>query len=277
MARPEQHIPVGMPRSQAIATGGLNVDAAIDLDVDLTAAGDGLNVEMTINSATAAAEGIDVAATQATTARTSGTVSAVKATTTSLAGDSGGTYNTFEAAAPTDGGGSATHNAMLVGAGYDALIDVSAAATGEADVVVGDNLASALQVRQAANAYLTVDTTDDAERVEVGKIMVWDQITTVSMNDATHTLVLGTAGAAETKLVGNVVFADPESGGASENLVLPAEASSTGMVLVICNTGGEGIVVQDDTPATVITLDTAQAGIVACDGTTWRGFMGAIT
>ena len=102
-------------------------------------------------------------------------------------------------------------------------------------------------------------------------------VTPVAMDDAAHALVLGTAAANQTRLVGNVVVVDPESGGASETLTLPPEASCAGMILVILNSGGEGVVVASDAPATVITLDTAQSGIVACDGTTWRGFMGAIT
>lgn len=110
----------------------------------------------------------------------------------------------------------------------------------------------------------------------------WNQlfvgaVTTVAMADAAHALVLGTAGAAETQIIGNIIFCDPDSAGASEILTLPAEASSAGMLLIILNTGGEGIVVNDDAAGTIITLDTAQHGLVACDGTTWLGFMGAVT
>lgn len=102
-------------------------------------------------------------------------------------------------------------------------------------------------------------------------------VVTIDMADAAHTLVYGTAAAAQSQLTGNVLFVDPNSGQATENLDLPAFASSKGVVLHIFNTGGEGIVVRAPGPVTVITLDTAQHGVVACDGTAWRGFMGNIT
>jgi hypothetical protein len=148
---------------------------------------------------------------------------------------------------------------------------------GGLQVAILDNDADAFEIAQGANVYLHCDTTNDAERVAVSKLLTFPSVTTVAMADAAHALVLGTAGAGETKLVGNVVFVDPESGGASEDLTLPAEASSDGLVLFIFNTGGEGVVVKDDAAGTVITLDTAQHGIVACNGTAWRGFMGGIT
>lgn len=50
--------------------------------------------------------------------------------------------------------------------GGAAFIDLTAAATGEADVILADNLASAFQLREAATAYLTVVTTNDAEAVQ---------------------------------------------------------------------------------------------------------------
>lgn len=100
---------------------------------------------------------------------------------------------------------------------------------------------------------------------------------TIDMADAALAIVHGTAGAGEVKLTGNLLFVDPNSGGASEDLTLPPEATSSGLLLFIFNTGGEGIVVKDDGGGTVITLDTAQHGVVACDGTSWIGFMGGVT
>lgn len=99
----------------------------------------------------------------------------------------------------------------------------------------------------------------------------------VAMGDAAHTLTLDTAGAAETQITGLICFADPESAGASEDLTLPAEADSDGLVLFIFNTGGEGIVIKDDGGGTVATLATTEHAIVACDGTTWQGLVGAET
>jgi hypothetical protein len=161
-------------------------------------------------------------------------------------------------------------------AGGSAFVDLTAVATGEADLVLKDNLASAFEIREAANSYLILKTTNDAERITFGKIVA-GAVTTVSMADAAHTLVLGTAGAAQTKLLGNIVVADPDSAGASENLQLPAAATLSGVELTIVNSGGEGIVVLGEAAATCITLDTAQHGKVVSNGTAWFGFMGAIT
>jgi len=100
----------------------------------------------------------------------------------------------------------------------------------------------------------------------------------IAMGDAAHTLlVTGTAASAQTKITSNVLIVDPESSGSTEDLNLPAEASCTGLLLIILNSGGEGIVIKDDGGSTKLTLDTAQSGLLFCDGTTWRGFMGAIT
>jgi len=100
----------------------------------------------------------------------------------------------------------------------------------------------------------------------------------IDMADATHTLIVtGTAASAQTKITSNVLIVDPNSSGSTENLDLPAEALCTGLLLIVLNSGGEGIVIRDDAAATKLTLDTAQSGLLFCDGTTWRGFMGAIT
>ena len=100
----------------------------------------------------------------------------------------------------------------------------------------------------------------------------------IAMADAAHTLlVTGTASSAQTKVTSNVLVVDPNSSGSTEDLTLPAEGSSTGLFFLILNSGGEGIVVKENGGSTIITLDTAQHGLVYCGGTTWRGFMGAIT
>lgn len=164
---------------------------------------------------------------------------------------------------------------MQGGLGY--IIDASSCATGDADIIVGDNLASALEVRESSTTYIKVVTTNDQERLDVAKILTLSSVTTVDMADAAHALVLGTAGAAETKLDGNIVFCDPNSAGASEDLTLPPEATSDGLVLYIYNTGGEGIVIKDDAAATVATLATTEHAICACDGTSWYGLVGAET
>lgn len=142
----------------------------VDIDSDRTTAGSGLDIDGRINSASAAFSGLDITAVQLTTARSSGTVNGVKVATTSLAGDTGSVvYADYRAAAPTDGGGTVVHAALVVEAGHDVALDLSAAATGESDIVIGDNLASALEVREAANVYLRCVTTNGSEAVTIGK------------------------------------------------------------------------------------------------------------
>ena len=88
-------------------------------------------------------------------------------------------------------------------------------------------------------------------------------VQTIDMNDATVTLTAAT-------VTSDVLFVDPN--GNNEDLKLPPEADMTGGVLHIFNTGGESIVVKDDTGNdTICTITTGDHGIVACDGTTWHG------
>jgi len=71
----------------------------------------------------------------------------------------------------TINGGFTLDGAIAFGAGNTAILDVSGLATGEADIVIGDNLADALTIRQGANPYLTVVTTDGAEAINVFKAL----------------------------------------------------------------------------------------------------------
>lgn len=146
--------------------------------------------------------------------------------------------------------------------------------SGDAGVTLKDNLANAWDFKEAANSYLIFTTTNDAERVTFGKLAA-SPVQTIDMADAAVALVYGTAGVGEVKLTGQVLFVDPNSGGASEVLTLPPEATSVGVVLDIFNSGGEGIAVEDDAAGAVVTIPTGKAARVACDGTTWRALLGA--
>lgn len=139
-----------------------------------TGAGTAHSVAATVNSASAAVVALAGSAAQITTARTSGTMTAVKGSVTSLTGDTAGVdYYAFEAAV-TVGEANADHLALRVGAGFDAAIDSSAAATGETDWIVGDNLADALTIREGANAYVTLVSTNSSEKVQVLKTLDLD-------------------------------------------------------------------------------------------------------
>lgn len=96
-------------------------------------------------------------------------------------------------------------------------------------------------------------------------------VQTIDMADAQVKLVYGTAGAGELKITSDVLAVDANSG-ATEDLLLPPEATSFGRLIFVSNTGGEDIVVKEDSDTTTIaTVSTAESAFFACDGTTWRG------
>lgn len=100
----------------------------------------------------------------------------------------------------------------------------------------------------------------------------------IDMADAQVALTLNPGTPTGTLLTSNVLFVDPNSAGANEDLLLPPEADCNGLVLFIFNTGGEGILVKEDgDSSTIATLLTAEHCIVGCNGTAWRGMVGAET
>jgi len=152
----------------------------------------------------------------------------------------------------------------------DGDLDVSTQAT---TVSVLDDNAAALDIAEGANSYLKVVTTDNKEQVEIAKCLA-QGTQTIDMADASVTLVR--AGTGGTLLTASVLLVDPNSSGADEDLLLPPEADCTGLVLDIYNTGGEGIVVKDDSGAsTLVTIATAKAARLVCDGTSWYVLAGA--
>jgi len=70
-----------------------------------------------------------------------------------------------------------------------------------------------------------------------------------------------------------VLILDP--GGATEDVTLPAEALSKGLMFFIINTGSvtEILVIKNDAAATVLTIAQPENGFVYCDGVTWHGFL----
>jgi len=73
-------------------------------------------------------------------------------------------------------------------------------------------------------------------------------------------------------------FLDP--GGAGRKVLLPAEASSSGLDFMIFNTAdaSEDLTVKEDSDTTtIVTISQNEGGLPACNGTTWKGFVGGIT
>ena len=71
-----------------------------------------------------------------------------------------------------------------------------------------------------------------------------------------------------------------DPGGASRDVLLPAEADSEGLVFLIKNTAdaAENLVVKEDSDTTTIgTVAQNEAGLFFCDGTTWYSLIGGIT
>lgn len=156
-----------------------------------------------------------------------------------------------------DGGSGA---AITVEAGFTSALDLSAMATGEGDILLGDNLASALQVREGANVYLTIDTTDSAEAVRIVK----EPLLGAGAN-------VETLAGAKTLTVADAIFQRLDPDGSNRDVNLPAEASSTGKTYRIVNdaNGAEDLVVKDDGASTIVTISQNEAAWVVCDGTAW--------
>ena len=71
-------------------------------------------------------------------------------------------------------------------------------------------------------------------------------------------------------------FLDPS--GANRDVVLPAEALAHGLTFLVFHNGASNsLIVKDDGGATILTIAVAESGMVSCNGTNWRGFMGAAT
>lgn len=86
---------------------------------------------------------------------------------------------------------------------------------------------------------------------------------------------IATLAGAETWTHQNATVAFLDCGGAGRTITLPAEENGGGYLYVIVNTSdaAEDITVNNDAAAAVITISQNEAGIVACDGTAWDGFI----
>lgn len=65
--------------------------------------------------------------------------------------------------------------------------------------------------------------------------------------------------------------------GAPRQVTLPAEEDSKGLFFMIFETGDSyGLAVKEDTgTTTIITISAGKAGLVACNGTVWKGLLGS--
>ena len=208
-------------------------------------------------------------------------------TATSQAGDAGAAWEmrTGDGAAGNAGanaggaGGALTlvtgigNTGIGAGAGGDGgAIALTAGAGGTA----GTGAAGAggdITLTAGAGGSVGSGTTGIPGAVVIGAGVLKQKVQTIAMSGATVTLTLDpTDPVLGTLLTGNILYVDAEGG--TPALKLPDEDDCTGIMLVIENTGGETILVQDDGAGAVVTLETANTAVCICNGTTWNGFVG---
>ncbi len=98
---------------------------------------------------------------------------------------------------------------------------------------------------------------------------------TIDMADAPVVLTKDAAEDAGTYMSGNFLLVD--ANGNVEILTLPAESDMPNALVIIKNTGGETITVNNDAGGLVVSLLTAEVSILHCDGTTWNQVAMAFT
>jgi|TARA_R110001583_G_scaffold168698_1_gene321568 hypothetical protein len=101
-------------------------------------------------------------------------------------------------------------------------------------------------------------------------------VQTINMADAGVTLVTKqTSTSGEVQLKGQILVFDAQSSG-TEKVLLPAEADSKGLFLIVHNTGGEAIAFEDDADNIVVitALATGESALLWCDGSTTTTFAG---
>ena len=196
-------------------------------------------------------------AASAATASTGGAGGAV-----SFTAGAGGAANDA-AAIGTNVGGVGGAVSMIAGVGGATLNGSSNTGGKGGDVVLQAG---------AGGAGGTAAGAPGAVRVNAG-IFRYVNAQTIDMADVAVTLTLVPGTPVGTLVTSNVLYVDPNSG-ASENLLLPPEADWNGGMLVIVNTGGETINVQNNSGGAILTLETLNTAIVMNDGTTLRGVVG---
>ena len=113
--------------------------------------------------------------------------------------------------------------------------------------------------------------------IETGEIQREAEERLVFLSTDTRTLT-GSVTLTISSLEGNLLLFDP--GGSGRNIDLPPEADSTGLMLMIANTAdaAESLVIREDSGSTtIVTISQNESGIVWCDGTSWKGLVGANT
>lgn len=131
-------------------------------------------------------------------------------------------------------------------------------------------------VRVVNGAGTVLYNVDGSPQINSKSLTSLNTAQVLDMADATVQLTVDNGATAGTLLTSNILRVDPNSSGAGEDLELPPEADVAGVVLWIYNTGGENIVVKDDSGVTTVdTIATTEFGFFFCDGTAWHGMNAA--
>lgn len=140
-----------------------------------------------------------------------------------------------------DGGVTLTGSATQVtsAAGQTYVVDMSAAASGESDYVLRDNLADAMSIREGANDYLHFRTTNGGELVRIGQRLSFTAATeltiasgTVARTQVVHTIDTESDAASDDL--------DTVTGGGAEQILLIRPASAARTVVVKHSIGANG-------------------------------------
>lgn len=185
------------------------------------------------------------------------------AVTTNAVGGAGGALTL------TTGAGLTGHGTDVGGVG--GAVAVTAGAGGSSGGATGTGgVGGSITLTAGAGGAAGGGTAGAPGKVDIAAGLLHMGVQTIDMNDTTvvTTLVPGTP--AGTLITGNILYVDANGAGA-EVLKLPHESDGSGAFLVIVNTGGETITIQNDAAGAVLTLETLNTAFLVCDGTTWRG------
>jgi hypothetical protein len=117
-------------------------------------------------------------------------------------------------------------------AGGTSVLDLSGIATGEGDVIVKDNLASAFEIREGSSVYVRVVTTDSGEAVQVTGLRCLS--TTAAAITTTRTLTSADSGGC---------FSIAKTGAYA--ITLPTPAQGMRFKFLVLDTGANIVTISD--------------------------------
>jgi hypothetical protein len=218
--------------------------------------------------------GVGAASAAATAGGASGTLTvstgAGGANTGGATGEAGGAGGAMTV---STGAGGATNSTGAHDGGAGGDLGITAGDGGAASAGTGDGGdGGTITLTPGTGGATTGGAVGAIGQVKAAGLFALNTAQVLDMSDATVQLTVDPGSTAGTVLTSNIMMVDPNSSGAGEDLELPPEADVPGVVLWIYNTGGENIVVKDDSGGTTVdTVATTEFGFFFCDGTAWHG------